>query len=282
MNDINGAASSKALPDCSTEGSTTAGAILATLGAVFTAVMGSACCWLPLVLIALGFSAAGVGNFLDHYRPYFLMTAFALLGVAWYLAFPAFLRHHWAYLTGRASSPPAVEACCNTNPLPVPPCCGTGLVPENNGCWADSTEANPDRSARRRLGLQRATRLCLGLTSAMVLLFALFPHWFGAMLAGGRSDATAGINLDDHQRLVLAVEGMMEECCATIVETALRRVPGVSSISVNHGTGHVAVFLAPDREVPREAILQAIRTAGYDVHVIMEPTPCPPDSRNGR
>jgi len=34
---------------------------LAGLGALITAIMASACCWLPLVLIGLGFSAAGVG-----------------------------------------------------------------------------------------------------------------------------------------------------------------------------------------------------------------------------
>lgn len=44
------------------------GAFLATLGAVFTAIMGSACCWLPLLLIAFGFSAAGVGAFFEQYR----------------------------------------------------------------------------------------------------------------------------------------------------------------------------------------------------------------------
>lgn len=76
------------------------GAGLAILGSVFTAVVGSACCWLPLLLIAFGFSAAGVGSFFDQYRPLFLTATFALLGVAWYLTYRTPLCRAWARLTG--------------------------------------------------------------------------------------------------------------------------------------------------------------------------------------
>jgi hypothetical protein len=42
---------------------------LATLRAVVTSIVASACCWLPLLLIAFGFSAAGIGSIFEEYRP---------------------------------------------------------------------------------------------------------------------------------------------------------------------------------------------------------------------
>ena len=42
---------------------------LATFGAVVTSIVASACCWLPLLLIAFGFSAAGIGSIFEEYRP---------------------------------------------------------------------------------------------------------------------------------------------------------------------------------------------------------------------
>ena len=60
---------------------------LATLGAVFTAIVGSACCWLPFLLIAFGFSAAGAGSIFAEYRPFFLTATFVLLALAWYLTY---------------------------------------------------------------------------------------------------------------------------------------------------------------------------------------------------
>lgn len=57
------------------------------LGAVFSAVLASACCWLPLVLIAFGASAAGVAGFFEQWRPLFLAIAAVLLGVGFYMAY---------------------------------------------------------------------------------------------------------------------------------------------------------------------------------------------------
>lgn len=60
----------------------TKSALAAAWGALVTVVLGSACCWLPLLLVAFGFSAAGVGQFFEQYRPYLLTAALALLGLA--------------------------------------------------------------------------------------------------------------------------------------------------------------------------------------------------------
>jgi len=58
-------------------------------GALFTgglaAILASACCLGPLVLIALGFTGAWIGNLevLDPYRPIFIGVALVALFFAW-------------------------------------------------------------------------------------------------------------------------------------------------------------------------------------------------------
>lgn len=59
----------------------------ASVGAMASAILSSACCWLPLLLLAMGVSAGGVGGFLDAYRPWLLGAAALLLAVAFYLTY---------------------------------------------------------------------------------------------------------------------------------------------------------------------------------------------------
>ena len=60
---------------------------LAAGGSVLAAVFSSACCWLPLLLIAFGASAAGVAGFFETNRPYFIVGAVGLLAVGFYMAY---------------------------------------------------------------------------------------------------------------------------------------------------------------------------------------------------
>ncbi len=60
---------------------------LAAGGALVSAVLSSACCWLPLVLLAFGASAAGVAGFFERYRPIFLGVAVVLLAAGFYLVY---------------------------------------------------------------------------------------------------------------------------------------------------------------------------------------------------
>ena len=64
----------------------------AATGSVLAAMASSACCWLPLVLMGVGLSAAGVGTFFERYRPYFLVVAVVLLGVWFYFNYFRFVR----------------------------------------------------------------------------------------------------------------------------------------------------------------------------------------------
>ncbi len=58
-----------------------------TRGSLISALLASACCWLPLVAIAFGASAAGVGAYFEHYRPYLLGVAGVLLGAGFYFLY---------------------------------------------------------------------------------------------------------------------------------------------------------------------------------------------------
>ena len=60
---------------------------ITTAGAVFAAALSSACCWLPLLLLAFGASAAGVAGFFERYRPIFLGVTTVLLTLAFFLAY---------------------------------------------------------------------------------------------------------------------------------------------------------------------------------------------------
>ena len=79
------------LPDASGAGSrasmTGRGEKIATAGSLFSAVMASSCCWLPLVLLAFGVSGAGIASTLEAYRPVFMVLTFGFLGTAFWFAY---------------------------------------------------------------------------------------------------------------------------------------------------------------------------------------------------
>ena len=58
-----------------------------TIGSVLSAALASACCWLPLLLIAFGVSASGVSAAFAEGRPLFLGIAVVLLGSGFYVSY---------------------------------------------------------------------------------------------------------------------------------------------------------------------------------------------------
>ncbi len=56
-------------------------------GSVISAVAASACCWIPLSLIALGISAGGVSAWFEKYRLLFLGVTAVLLGTGFYFVY---------------------------------------------------------------------------------------------------------------------------------------------------------------------------------------------------
>ena len=88
-------------------------------GSVLAALIASACCWLPLLLVTFGVSAAGVSAQFESVRPYFLALTAVLLGAGFYFSYfrrrmrrALWLygrvyrwldRRHWARIFGRAN-----------------------------------------------------------------------------------------------------------------------------------------------------------------------------------
>lgn len=59
---------------------------LAAAASVLSAVVASACCWLPLLLVAFGASAAGASAAFERARPFFLALAPLFLGLGFFFA----------------------------------------------------------------------------------------------------------------------------------------------------------------------------------------------------
>lgn len=67
--------------------STSKAIVFTSLSAMVTAILASACCWLPLALITLGISAGGVARTFEPLRPWFLGGAVVLWLIGFYLVY---------------------------------------------------------------------------------------------------------------------------------------------------------------------------------------------------
>lgn len=67
--------------------STEKAGMFAAGGAITTAVLSSACCWLPLLFLAFGASAAGAGTWFEKYRLIFLGWTALMLAGGFYLVY---------------------------------------------------------------------------------------------------------------------------------------------------------------------------------------------------
>jgi copper chaperone CopZ len=188
----------------------------ATSGAVVSAILSSACCWLPLLLIAFGASAAGVAGFFEAYRPVLLGATGVLLAGGFYLV----------YFRKEKCGPG--EACAVPNPR-----------------------------------LQRFNKIMLWAATAVVLAFSLFPRYVGYLLGNGDPHALAATPASGESR-VFRIEGMTCEACTVTLREQLVKVPGVARAEVSFEAKTARVFFAAEDSAPsNEAVLAAIRQAGY-------------------
>lgn len=199
------------------------------VGTVLSAIMASACCWLPLVLLAFGVSGAGIAGALDAYRPVFIALTVVFLAAAFY----------FTYRPRKAAS--ASEDCCAT----AHDCCAT-----------------PGPTGKRRFDMMTWNKVMLWGVTILAVAFLFFPSYMKFFLTGGGADAPAR-NDPLVRTTTFSVQGMTCEGCSVLVEKAVKKVPGVLGVSVDYERKRAVVTSEACCPDPTEAVIDTLRAAGY-------------------
>lgn len=210
--------------------STNRGETIAKVGTVISAIMASSCCWLPLVLLAVGVSGAGIAATLETYRPLFIAVTFGFLGAAF-------------YFTYRPRKSPTCEGdSCSTTEA----CC-----------------AVPNDGTQRRVSLMTMNKVMLWVVTLLAVLFLFFPKYVGFFLAShdGESESTATNVLVN--KTTIAIEGMTCEACSAALQKAIKSVPGVLGAKVDFKKAQAVVSTDDCCPFPKDEIVKAIEQAGY-------------------
>lgn len=156
--------------------------IIAQVGAFITALMASACCWLPLLLVSFGISGTALSSFFESWRSVLLPITFMLLGAAFY----------FSYLKPKSFK--AKEDCC-TSPI-------VGKADDCN--LAQNTN---------KFRLKKMNRIMLWTITVIILIISFFPNFVGLLISNqnslsGRKDLDTiaielnGVNnIDDVKKL---------------------------------------------------------------------------------
>ena len=213
-------------------GSSRAG-LLSAAGAVLAALLASACCWIPLVLIGAGASAMGAAAFFEAYRPLFLAVTGLLLGAGYY----------FVYLREPKCAP---GSACAT--------------------------PDPRLRKVQRASLWGATALVLVFASFPSYVGTLLGGDEPTPAAGATpAAATAATAAAQDTTRVYAVEGMSCESCAARLQKKLGQIPGVKSAKISFDAGTATVVFEPGR-VDDDAVLRTITDAGFTGHPAANPS----------
>lgn len=199
------------------------------VGTVLSAIMASACCWLPLLLVAVGVSGAGIAATLEAYRPLFIVLTFGFLAAAFYFTYRP------------RNSSTAEGDCCST----AHDCC-----------------AVPSGGPKRRFSLMNFNKVMLWGVTLLAVGFLFFPKYVGFLVASRQAESET-TNADLVRKTTVAIEGMTCEACSVALEKAIRGVPGVLSAKVDYPNKQAVVSTEICCAFPKDKILKAIEDAGY-------------------
>ncbi len=214
---------------------------VAQVGALASAIVASACCWLPLLLIAFGVSGGALSATFEAWRPVFLPVTFALLAFAFNFTY----RKPNAASTGGSAM--AGKSCCAVpaGDVEVESCC----PPENATGFT----------------IKKFNKIILWGVTVFVVAFAFFPNYVGAVLGGSGNALAAREDLD---KVAVSIEGMTCEACAVTIGKALRAVPGVADTEVSFEKGEALIGVPKGSKIPQPEILAAISGTGYSGHFV--------------
>lgn len=204
------------------------GEAVAKVGTIISAVMASACCWLPLLLLAVGVSGAGIAATLESYRPLFMVLTFGFLGAAFYFTYRP-----------KKSNAAIGNDCCAPESTEGESCCPT--------------------TAKRGFNMMALNKVMLWGVTLLAVVFLFFPSYVGALF--GTPDHS--VVTEDMNQAVFKIEGMTCEGCATTVAQAIRQVPGVMAVKVNYEEKEAIVGVNSSQAVPTARIIEELQKAGY-------------------
>lgn len=217
------------------------------VGSLMAAVVASACCWLPLLLITLGVSGIGVSAYFERYRPSFMVLTFVFLAVAFYLTYRP-----------QKKITKAVEekARCVTDAT------AAGLTEEPETCCPPQKIAG--------FNVNRLNKVGLLVVTIIALAFVFFPNYAGFLLAGSsvESDSTVATGGED---MIITIEGMTCEACAAHVQSELEKVDGVVYAAVNYEEKK-AMVTVDSRKIDNASLKKAVEGAGYKVLSFVSPS----------
>ncbi len=219
---------------------------ISKVGTVLSAVMASACCWLPLVLLAFGVSGAGIAGALDAYRPVFIGLTVVFLAAAFY----------FTYRPRKLAS--ASEDCCAT----------PNTTSDSRAASAsEDCCAAPAPTGKRQFSMMTLNKVVLWGVTVLAVAFLFFPQYMKFFMAGGGAGEPAANN-SLVRTTTFSVEGMTCEGCSAVVEKAVKDVPGVLSVKVNYEQKRAVVTSEACCPAPTDAITRAIEAAGYRAAVV--------------
>lgn len=211
------------------------------LGSAFlAAVASSLCCILPVLAVAFGLGAFGVASVFETLRPYLLVVAVMALGFGFYQTY--FRREKCG--EGQA---------CATKPIGH----FNQMILWIATIGVFATAAFPYYSGYIVSALDNPP------TAEITQPNAVIENQTESPVVENKDESAAVENESQNQKtIVIAVEGMTCEGCASQLNVALKRVKGVISAEASYANKNVKVVYSP-KQVTVERIKKAIYDAGY-------------------
>lgn len=248
-----------AVPAATTAGRSRKAGLLVTGGAVVSAVLSSACCWLPLLLIAFGASAAGIAGFFEAYRPYLLGATGLLLASGFYVVYLrkekcgpgeacavpnprlqrvnkimlwvatavvvafALFPNYVGYLLGSSNQPA----------LPAEPTSGESRVFRVDGMTCEACAVTLREHMGRVPGVSRV-EVSFKARTARVFFVAQQAPSDAALLSAIHEAGYSGAQVATTRTVRIAVSGMNCGSCASALQAHLRDLAGVDAVQVDY------------------------------------------------
>ncbi len=211
--------------------------------AIGAAILSSACCWLPLALLGLGVSAAGLSKFIVGARWIFVAVAVAALGLGFYMSY----RRKAACSPGEACAPSGL-ARFNRVMLWVSavlvlafatfPYYSEPLL-RAVGAGGKNASVNSSSPVKTVAKVSSATTMAANTTGAAMTQFRLYAY---------------------------QINGMDCQECADGLQAAIAKIPGVkkATVSYQHGTAQVRAAAGFDPQ----SVAKRISGIGYKTTLI--------------